>query len=173
MIIYTQMLDAPADKHKFERLYKQYRALMYHIAFGILRSEQDAEDAVHQAFVSILENFEKIFEVECPKTRAFCVIVVERKALNMLRERRKLADGYDVELSGVSVPPPDGAPLAAALARLPARYREALLLRYYMGYSAKEVAGILGLSHSNASKLIWRAKQALQTLLEGGPDTNE
>ena len=56
MIIYLQMIDAPEDKHKFEILYTEYRGLMFYIANQILNNKQDAEDAVHTAFVSIAEN---------------------------------------------------------------------------------------------------------------------
>lgn len=37
----------------------QYRGLMYHVAYEILHNEQDAEDAVHHAFVKIAENIKK------------------------------------------------------------------------------------------------------------------
>ena len=60
MIIYLQMIDAPEDKHKFEILYMKYRGLMFYIANQILTNKQDAEDAVHTAFVSIAENIQKI-----------------------------------------------------------------------------------------------------------------
>ena len=50
------MIESPEDKMKFERLYHKYRDLMYNIAYSFLKDEHDAEDAVHQAFVSIIEN---------------------------------------------------------------------------------------------------------------------
>ena len=57
MIIYLSMIDTPEDRSKFERLYIEYRDVMYHVAYKILNNEQDAEDAVHQAFVKIAEKF--------------------------------------------------------------------------------------------------------------------
>ena len=38
MLVYLQVMEAPADKGKFERLYAQYQGLMYHIAYDILRN---------------------------------------------------------------------------------------------------------------------------------------
>lgn len=172
MIVYLQMIETDEDKVRFERVYNAYRGLMYYVAYGILKNEEDAEDAVHQAFVSIIENLEKISEAECPKTRAFCVIVVERKALDMLRRRRGLAGAYEVELAGVEVPMPVGSELEHALARLPARYREVLLLRFFLGYSTKEVAEILQISHAAALKLVSRAKGALARELEREGETH-
>lgn len=167
MIICLQMIESPEDKMKFERLYHKYRDLMYNIAYSFLKDEHDAEDAVHQAFVSIIENLEKLSSVECPKTKAFCVIVVERKALNMIRERKKYADSYDLELEGVEITlPEEQSGLPSAMAQLSARYREVLLLRFHHGYTTKEIADILSISHSAALKLIWRAKHELSALLE-------
>lgn len=173
MLIYLQMIEADEDKSKLEQLYIKYRGLMYRIAYGFLHSEHDAEDAVHQAFLSIIENFKKISEVECQKTKAFCVIAVERKALTMIRNRKKIADEYEIELDGVEFPMPGDSDLADAMARLSGRYREVILLRFYFGYTTKEIADILEISHAAVLKLIWRAKQALAKLLEGEIDEHE
>ena len=58
--IYLSMLDGDDEKSKFESLYLTYRKLMFHVANGILNDEGLAEDAVHQAFLKILENFDKV-----------------------------------------------------------------------------------------------------------------
>ena len=55
MLIYLQLIDNPRDKATFEDLYYRYRGLMFHTANKILRNRDDAEDAVHQAFLSIAE----------------------------------------------------------------------------------------------------------------------
>ena len=56
MLIYLQMIESEEDKSKFIELYNQYRYLMFSVANRILKNEYDAEDAVHQAFVSIIDN---------------------------------------------------------------------------------------------------------------------
>ena len=60
MIIYLQMIESDEDKSKFEQLYIMYKGLMFHVAMKILKNEFDAEDAVHQAFLSLIENLKKI-----------------------------------------------------------------------------------------------------------------
>ena len=55
MLIYLQMLETPEEKSLFEQIYLEYCGLMFHVAYEILHNEQDAEDAVHQAFVKIAE----------------------------------------------------------------------------------------------------------------------
>ena len=69
MLIYLQSIADPQDRNKFEQLYIQYKQLMFCVANSILRNEYDAEDAVHQAFLAIVKNLDKISDLECTKTK--------------------------------------------------------------------------------------------------------
>ena len=68
MLLYLQMLETPEEKSLFEQIYLEYRGLMYHVAHEILHNDQDAEDAVHQAFVKIVENIKKLM-IRCVQKR--------------------------------------------------------------------------------------------------------
>lgn len=167
MMIYLQMIDTPEDRSKFEQLYLEYRGLMFHVANKILHNEEDAEDIVHQAFLKVAENIEKIGDIKCPKTVSYIVTIVESQAIDLYRrhQRRQVVEFSD-ELSGISVVYEGENTLTSCILKLPARYREVILLRYFQGYSVKEVAAILGLSLSAASKLDQRAKNRLKGLYE-------
>lgn len=56
--------------------------------------------------------------------------------------------------------------LAYAMAKLPAKYREVLLLKYANGYNTKEIAKILDMKPDSVQKLLWRAKNALGKIME-------
>lgn len=115
------------------------------------------------------EIFQKINEIDCPQTRAYVVITVERKALDMLRSHsRHGAEELDEEVHGVEIAPPNDHGLADALAALAPQYREVLLLRYYNGYSARELAAYFEVSHAAMKKMLTRAKAALRAKLEEG-----
>ena len=167
MMIYLQMIDTPEGRSKFEQLYLDYRGLMFHVANKILHNEQDAEDMVHQAFLKVAEHIEKIGEPKCPKTQSYIVTIVENQAIDLYRRRQKRqVVALNDELPGVAAVYEGENALAACVLMLPARYREVILLRYFQGYSVKEVAAILGLSLSAASKLDQRAKNRLKALYE-------
>lgn len=85
MLIYLQMLESPEEKSILEQIYLEYRGLMYHVAYEILHNEQDAEDAVHHAFVKIAENIKKITDPVCPKTHSYVVTIVEHQAIDQYR----------------------------------------------------------------------------------------
>ena len=142
---------------------------MFYTAMQILNHKQDAEDAVHQAFVSIIENLDKISEPECPKTRAYVVIIAERKALDIIRRKSKISHlEFDESMFGTETPLLETNELADAILQLPATYREIVLLRYHYNYTTKEIAKMLGLTGSATQKALWRAKTMLNRVLNGG-----
>ncbi len=172
MLIYLAALESGDDKLKFERLYRAYRALMFQVARRVLRSEQDAEDAVHQAFLKLAEAPELLPEAPGPRARALLVTVAERKAIDLwrVRQRRPTEELDETVLVYDRPVEPDGT-LAAAMAALPPRYREVLLLKYYNGYSNGEIAQLLSLENANVSQLLHRGRERLaRELQERGED---
>ena len=165
MLVYLQMIDGPVQRSKFEEIYMQYRGIMYSAAFSILGNAQDAEDAVHHAFVKIAENISKISEPVCPKTKGYVVTIVENTAINLYRrKKRHPAVAFDEAAAGITVEYSGSNGLARCMAQLPARYRQVLLLKYHHGYSTKEIAKMLGLTAANTAKLEQRAKAKLEIL---------
>ena len=170
MLLYLSMIESDGDRSKFEIIYEEYSGLMYRLAMQILHQQEDAEDAVHQAFVSIIENLSNISDPKSPKTRAFAVIITERKAIDIVRGRAKISQAeFDETAFGVAVPlTGEDNGLADAILSLPAIYREIILLRYHYGFSTREIARILDMTDSAAQKTLWRAKKRLERILNGG-----
>ena len=171
MIMYLQMLETSEEKIRFEELVHTYKNLMFYVANQILHNDHDAEDAVQQAFFAILKNFDKISEIKCPQTRGFIVTVVERKAIDLYRAKnRSTVVSFDEEFINVPSCTEEivsaRTDLARALAMLPTRYRELLLLKYDSGYSEREIADMCSMTPANVKKTIHRAKKKLEALLE-------
>ena len=165
MLIYLQMIETQEEKTKFEQIYFEYRGLMFYIAESILHNEHDAEDVVHDAFVSIAENIVKIGDPVCPKTKAYVVTIVERKAINVYRRKcRRSETSFDEETIGLRVEYSKAHAIARCFSLLPKRYRHVLSLKYRYGYDSREIARLLNITESNASKLIQRAKVKLDAL---------
>ena len=167
MLIYLQMIDTPEERSKFEQIYLEYKGLMFHVAYEILHNEQDAEDAVHQAFVKIAENIKKIDAPVCPKTHSYVVTIVEHQAIDQYRRLQKHPSVELIEeIQGTNAHYEGDNDLTKCILKLPARYREMILLRYHHGYTVREIAKMLGLSLPAAIKLDQRAKNKLKKLCE-------
>lgn len=170
MIIYLQVIESGEDRSKFEIMYKEYKYLMLYVANQILHDTQDSEDVVHQAFLKIINIIDKIEDAKCHKTRSLLVTIVERTAIDLYRKRQNhatinLQDEYaDNAFENIDAQ----LDLASAIAALPVKYREVLLLKYDNGFSTRDIAQLLSMTEVNVRKTIQRAKDRLGVILEEG-----
>ena len=163
MLIYALTIVKPTDRPKLERLYLEYRSVMFCAANEILHNEHEAEDAVQQAFMKIAENLDKVPDELSSKTKAFVVTIAENTAIDRYRKLKRHGDcELCEEACGIEANSADE--LVNCILKLPARYRQFILLKYYHGYSTREIAKLLGMSSAAASKTAQRAKQRLEQL---------
>ncbi|MCI8329774.1 MAG: RNA polymerase sigma factor [Oscillibacter sp.] len=166
LILYLQMLDTPEEKVRFEEIYLKYRSIMFHVADNILHNDQDAEDAVHNAFVRIIKKFSR-FQNTVVKDLAPQVIVIARNEAISLRRKKKdtvpLEDWDSFAETAESVS--DYHALVEMFTRLPLTYRAALEMKL-LGYSDGEIASKLGLSKTAVSTRISRGRQLLRSIVE-------
>ena len=102
LMYYTAMLTEPEEQRKFEELYRQHRHSMYHAACRILQNPQNAEDAVHQAFLRLVGHLNKVDEKDRGKARGFLVTMAENAAIDLYR-RRKRSTGVG-SVCGINMP---------------------------------------------------------------------
>ena len=72
----------------FQKIYDENYLRMYHVAFGILKNQADAENAVSEAFLSIAENHKKYFKISGSKMPGLCVTIVKHKSIDILRRQK-------------------------------------------------------------------------------------
>ncbi|RRH15882.1 RNA polymerase sigma factor, partial [Clostridioides difficile] len=77
------------ERIKFEEIYIKYKKLMFYVANQILKDDVLAEDAVHSSFLKIIDNLDKVNDVNSPKTKGFVVIIVKRISINIYNRRKK------------------------------------------------------------------------------------
>ena len=166
MFLYLSMIDTPEEKTKFEIIYYRYRQLMFHVAFDVLHNTQDAEDVVQSSFLKIAENIEKVDEENEAKTYGFVITITKNKAIDLYRRknRKKTVPFHEEFVSDVEYSSANE--MAGYILQLPEQYQAVLLLKYYHGYSIKEIAKMMELSEANAAKIDQRARAKLQDLME-------
>lgn len=173
------------DKKKktlLEQLYYQYRYLMFHVAFNILRDYSLAEDALHTAFVKLAKNNIKIDEIICNKTKAFMVIVVRNAAYDIYNSSKKHRNSY-FEDETMEIVDPEPTPLEItvsndgidrikkALQTMDPKYADVITLRYFYDLSNREISSLLSILEQTVRVRLHRAKKILSSKLnEGGLD---
>lgn len=180
LAFYLSAIELPEDKRKFEIIYEKYRRLMFKIAFDILKSSEEAEDAVHEAFTRVTRLMHKINDAESSRTKNYLVIITRNIALTIRKNQTKIEETHTpieqpdkAVVEEILVDKESYRSLVDAIYSLPGIYAEVLLLRYDNGYSMEEVAKILNISHSNAKKTLQRARKALNVKLDGKGDDYE
>jgi RNA polymerase sigma-70 factor (ECF subfamily) len=175
--IYLSIIDAEQDKNKFEILYTTYRKLMFYVANRIIKDQYLAEDAVHQAFIKIIENLDKIEDVHCHKTKSYTVIIVRNNAINMYN-RRKRNTTIPLEQMEFCIfdetcsRSEDLDYLTKAVMKLPVIYKEVLTLKYVQELSNEEIAQTLGISEATVRKRLERARHKLQESIKQEENTD-
>ena len=158
-------MEDPGDRAKFAELYERYRAYMLTIADKILKNPYDAEDALHNAFISISKHMDKVVDPSSSAAKGYVATVVEQKAIDLYRKRSPFVSLESVENEvALSFPEPEDDDLARCLSKLPPRYRHVIMLKYYHGYTINEIADMFGMKAPAARKLDQRAKAKLEEI---------
>ena len=167
LVYYLQMLDTPEEKIRFEQIYLKYRGLMYHVSDGILHNRQDSEDAVHNAFLKVINKFSKFQDAPAKDLARQIVAIARNEALSLLRKQRDTApledwEGFAETAEEVS----DYHALVDSFACLPQTYRAVMEMKLLLGYSDGEIAAKMGLSKKTVSVRISRGRQLLRDIVE-------
>ena len=167
LLFYLSLLDTDEEASLLTNIYNEHRGLMLYIARSILKRQDLAEDAVHDAMLKIIDWIKAHHESDPQKIKSFVCLVTRRTALNNRKyEQRRRTVSLD-ELTNEpaildSYEESADSDLLAALSGLPYHYQEILQLTVQHELSAKEAAKILGISQANAHKRLQRARQALR-----------
>lgn len=177
MIVYLSMLEGEEEKRSFEKTYKENYLIMYHIAFGMLKNKADAENAVHEAFLSIAERYKKYIHLSGREMTGLCVTIVKSKAIDQLRLMNRFSGEEIEELvlpSRYSEYEPvsyienkeEFEKLRRIMKQLPEVLKVTLDLKYFYDYSNKEISKILNVSVKTVEMRLYRAKIKMRELWE-------
>ena len=167
LVYYLQMLDTPEEKIRFEQIYLKYRGLMYHVAEDILHNRQDAEDAVHNAFLRIIKKFSRFQNTPAKDLAPQVAVIARNEAISLQRKQKGEAPLEDWDgLAEPSESISDYHALVDSFARLPRTYRAVMEMKLLSGYSDGEIAAKLGLSKTAVSTRISRGRRLLRDIVE-------
>ena len=170
--LYLSLLETPQGRALFTRVYNTYHQKMFQIANLILRDQSKAEDAVHDAFLKIIQHFEDFLQIPCKEQGPWIVTILKNTCLDQIR-REKRCIPHDVEERLMHLPDPRQDVeadlryrlLRAAIGRLSADDRELLELKLVLEWSDKEIAQSMGITANAVGVRIHRAKNRLKELL--------
>ena len=172
MICYLlSALDDEKDRRKLIYIYEKYHNQMEKTAMRILLNQTDAEDAVQNAFMRIIEHFQRTLEIPCEELPFWIISIVKNEALMIRRKKRKTVPLEDTEdtwerFTESADDVQSYEDLTALFSRLPESYRSVLEMKLLIGYTDREIAGYLGISETAVSTRASRGRALLRKLIE-------
>jgi RNA polymerase sigma factor (sigma-70 family) len=130
-------------KRPFEAVVTEHGAMVLRVCRAVLGGA-DAEDAWSETFLAALKAYPEL--PDDANVEAWLVTVAHRKAIDVVRAAARRAVPVAAVPESSSAPGTDGRDLdlAAAVAGLPRRQREAVAYHYLGGLPYQEVADVIG-----------------------------
>ena len=152
---------------QFNSSYLSLAPTLYKVAFYILESEEEARDAVQDAFVKLWNDRETLGDVNSPKAYAIrlvknlCIDRIRRQRLEFPEElpERVSPEGQDDEIDQkerLNM-------VMEAIKSLPDRQREILWLRTVENLSYDEISERLGMTPLTLRVLLTRARSKIKS----------
>lgn len=144
---------ASGDREAFAQLYDRFSAPLFATAVRIVRDSAEAQDIVHDAFVTVWEKA-PTFAVTRGTAFSWVVTLVRNRAIDRVRMRRRRSEllaesvpadlGY-AEASGAAgddsaIQGDDARAVRAAVATLPVEQQRALELAFFGGLTQEQIA---------------------------------
>ncbi len=166
---------AVASASRFESIFREQFTLMVRLAH--LLGSDDPENAAQEAFSRLHAKLSGLTEPEraVGYLRA-CLVNITRSRhahLAVVNRQPPLVEGEVASAESTALAYADQALVIAALARLTPRHREALVLRYWLDLSERQMAEAMGTSVGTVKSHVSRGLSALRAVLDAEPTDGE
>ena len=157
------------SEQEADRAIQRYGDTVRRICLVHLKNYADTEDIFQTVFLKyVLSSMS--FESE-EHEKAWFIRVTINACKDLLKSFfRSRTVSLEELLEQPAELPPDHREVLEAVLSLPAKYRDAVYLHYYEGYTAPEIAKLLGKNVNTVYTLLTRAKQLLREKLGGDGD---
>lgn len=139
---------------------------LYRISLAYLKNNTDVEDVFHNTIIKVIENIyklqnEQVFE-------GWFISILLNECRKILRDRRKVQPNDYIELGDNACcieEQAENLDLIDGLKNIDEEYKELIILKYYSGYSQKEIAEILNMPLGTVKSKIFRGLKMLRDIL--------
>jgi RNA polymerase sigma-70 factor (ECF subfamily) len=161
---------------EFRRVYDSAFPVLFRIAYRIAGTAEAAEDLCQDAFFRLHEKNMVFPNTE--EAKYWLIRVVKNAALNYAKRKERERKAYqrafreDVRQEdtgeGQLIKKELRTEVLEALQKLPENLRMTLIFKEYAELNYKEIGRILGISEGNVKVRVFRARERLAALLQGG-----
>jgi RNA polymerase sigma-70 factor (ECF subfamily) len=166
-------LAAEGDSAAFERLVSDNYMMIYKVAYKWCGIREDAEDIAQNVCVKLARSLGNYKGASSFKTWLYRIVINTAKDhFRKLSRQREREEAFSKESSTLEAGNPNGESdaarkLHAAIARLPGKLRDAVILVFSEGMSHREAAEVLECAETTVSWRVFQAKKKLKKYLQG------
>ena len=169
---YLSMVETEEERNLITELYTKYEQKMYRVAMSILHNNHSAEDAVHEAFLRIINKLSEFTFDNDIKTEALFVIIVRNVAIDMYNKAKRtelLELSEEIAEDGSSASEYQRLEETTAkevISKLPENLRQVIVMRYILEIDVKTIASTLGATPTAIYARIRRARAIMRNIME-------
>ncbi len=154
---------------EFTSLYLPLREDLYRVAYYILESQQDAEDAVQDLYLRLYSSPEALDSVREPK--AYCITLIRNICIDRIRKARSGNCDGSPEIASDETPQDERLSQKQQLeqtlrrmSRLSPREQEVLRMKVFDELSYDEIRARTGLSYLNLRVVLSNARRKMKLI---------
>lgn len=144
-------------------LYQKLLPSVYRVAYTYMKNRYDSEDAAQEAFIRLARCGRSFTDER--QVKAWLIVTVSNICKDMLRRRHRQDLNVD-DYPELPAPEREHDELLAALLELPDKFKTAIYLYYYEGYTVKEIARAMKQTEGTVKSWLFRARKLLKRRLE-------
>ena len=155
---------AALSQEELADLYRRQFKMVYQICLVLMKNVPDAEDAAQTVFRKAMERSEPFRDPEHEK--AWLIVTARNECRNQLKHWWRTRRAGEEALDSLTWEQPQDQEVWDQVAALPKAHRLVLYLYYYQGYTAGEIAQMLGENPSTVRSRLVQARRKLKIRLE-------
>jgi len=154
--------NAQYSEQSIEAVYERHISMIYRVCFSYMKNAADAEDISSEVFAKLIKTGVKFKNAEHEKAWLLrtAINLCKNNLRHWRRKNENIEDYADLQSENY-----EDETLQAVM-DLPERYKYAVYLYYYEGYSSEEIARMLKKPRSTVLNHLHEARKILKGVLE-------
>ena len=170
------ILKSEAQRNEMSVFYEKYKSRLLRIAIKILRNEEEAEDAVQDAFLKIADKPDTFFSLNDEKRIRYAGVVVKNSSIDIYNKSKKMQEDElseeivyrnDENLTeNITFDKISFEEIIAFIDTLPEAQRNVLVLTFSSGLSVDEIGETLNITVSAVYKRLYLARKSVKKFID-------
>lgn len=162
------------DKDQLEYLMLRFGRQVFKLAYYYVRDKHQAEDIYQEVFIRVFKNLDRfrqessyytwIYRITVNLCKDYLKSAAFRKLIMVGAVKEFFRSSQETDRLFERV---EGGEVFSLVMDLPEKYRIPISMHYFEGFSALEIAEMLGISESNVKVRLHRGREKLKKLLSG------